>query len=338
MNVLYLKVKHLIALLLFAIFPTWFILESAKPHSCTIFTAVQGETILFGDNWDYHEDELIIGFYPPSTNGYGSVHLGYQDGKRQSYQRAVNDQGLAWAVNNIPRGKLTPHPEEPYSYIKDEFLYTILKKSATVEESLQIAQKFDFGDSMIVQIHIADTNGDAVVIGPGRDGEIAFTRKPAGEGYLLSTNFNLAIPEKGPVDFRWDTATSMLDSLSDSQTLSPDFAGEILNAVHLRTLTTHTLTSNVIDLKNGDIYIYYMSQYDEAVKLNIADELAKGQRVIETRSLFSDEIAEAGDASYHAFENRFFAAIAIVILAVLGLVGGGVVWITKKIKTRNKTV
>jgi hypothetical protein len=56
------------------------------------------------------------------------------------------------------------------------------------------------------------------VICPGRDGEIAYTRKPAGEGYLLSTNFNLAIPEKGPVDFRWDTASSMLDSLSESQT------------------------------------------------------------------------------------------------------------------------
>jgi hypothetical protein len=187
---------------------------------------------------------------------------------------------------------------------------------------------------MIAQIHIADANGDAVVIGPGRDGEIVFTRKPAGDGYLLSTNFNLAIPEKGPVDFRWDTATTKLETLGESQTLTTEFAGEILNAVHLRTLTTHTLTSNVIDLKNGDIYIYYMSQYDEAVKLNIVDELAKGQRIIETRTLFPNEITEAGDASYQAFETRFFAAIALVILTGSGLVGGGIVWTTKKIKTR----
>ena len=336
MNTLNLKTKILTALMLFAIFLTWFVLEITKPHSCTIFTAVQGETVLFGDNWDYHEGELVIGFYPPSTNSYGSVHFGYQDGERQSYQRAVNDQGLAWAVNSIPKGKLNLHPELPYSYIEDEFLYTILKKAATVEEALQIAQKFDFGDSMIAQIHIADISGDAVVIDPGLDGEIAFTRKPAGDGYLLSTNFNLAIPEKGPVDFRWDTATSMLETLGKSQTLTPEFGGEILNAVHLRTLTTHTLQSNVIDLKNGDIYIYYMSQYDEAVKLNIDDELAKGNRVIETRSLFSDEIAKAGDASYHAFETRFRVALVVVILVGLGLVGVGVAWITKKIKMRNK--
>jgi hypothetical protein len=336
MNSHNLKVKHLIALILFAIFPTWFVLESTKPHSCTIFTAVQGETVLFGDNWDYHEGDLIIGFFPPSRGSYGSIHFGYKKGDGQSYQRAVNDQGLAWAVNSVPKAKLNPHPEKPFSYTEDEFLYTISKQAATVEEAIRIARFFDFEGDLEVQIHIADASGDAVVIGPGRDGEIAFTRKPAGNGYLLSTNFNLAIPEKGPIDFRWDTATSMLDSLSESQTLTPEFAGEILNAVHLEMLTTHTLYSNVTDLKNGNIYIYYISQYDEAVKINIDDELAKGQRVIEARSLFPNEIAEAGDASYHAFETRFFAAIVIVILIGLRLLGGGILWITKKLKMNNK--
>jgi len=104
----------------------------------------------------------------------------------------------------------------------------------------------------------------------------------------------------------------------------------------LRTLTTHTLQSNVIDLKNGEIYIYYMSQYDESVKLNIAEELAKGQHVIETRSLFSDEIAKAGDASYHAFETRFKVAQVTVILVGLGMVGGGVMWIVKKLKMKKQ--
>jgi len=71
------------------------------------------------------------------------------------------------------------------------------------------------------------------------------------------------------------------------------------------------------------IYIYYRSQYDEAIKLNIANELAKGQHVIETRSLFLDEIAKAGDASHSKFESRFFAAISVVILIglVIGILG-----------------
>jgi hypothetical protein len=298
-----------------------FTLESAKSHSCTIFTAVQGDVVLFGDNWDYHEGDLIIGFYPPSSAGYGSIHFGFREGEKQSYQRVVNEQGLAWAVNSIPRAKLNPHPEKAFDYSKDEFLSTISKNAATVEEALRIAHNYDFGDSMIVQIHIADASGDVVVIGPGPDGEITFTRKPAGEGYLLSTNFNLATG-KGPIDFRWDTAVSMLETMRNGQILTPEFAGEILEAIHLKTLTTHTLYSNVIDLKKGDIYVYYMSQYNEAVKLNIAAELAKGQRVVNARDLFSTETADAGDKSYQKFETRFRAAqVGVITLASLLLVG-----------------
>jgi hypothetical protein len=317
------------------VFSIWFLYASLQPHSCTIFTAAQDETVLFGDNFDYHERDLVIGFYPRSATGYGSIHFGYIQGGGSdvspSYQRAVNDQGLAWAVNSIPRARLNPHPERTYSYEGDEFLHTILKQAATVEDAIRIARDFDFGDSMIVQIHIADAGGDAVVIGPGRDGEIAFTRKPAGNGYLLSTNFNLAIPEDGPVDFRWDTATAMLDKLRGSQSLTPEFAAGILEAVHLRTLTTHTLHSNVIDLKNGEIYMYYMSQYNQAIKLDIAGELAQGQRVVETRSLFPADTSQVGDASYHRFETRFHLVKAAVILIGLVLLGCLIVLVPEKL-------
>jgi hypothetical protein len=62
MKVLCLKISHVIALGLGALFITWFILESTGPYSCTIFTAVQGGTVLFGDNFDYHMADLVIGF------------------------------------------------------------------------------------------------------------------------------------------------------------------------------------------------------------------------------------------------------------------------------------
>ena len=232
---------------------------------------------------------------------------------------------------------MNPHPEKTYSYVEDEFLYTISKKAANVEDAIDIAQDFDFGDSMLVQIHIADSSGDAVVISPSLDGEIAFTRKPVDKGYLLSTNFNLAT-KKGPVDFRWDTARSMLETLRDRQTLTPEFAGKILNAVHLKSLTTHTLHSNVIDLKNGDIYIYYMSQYNEAARLNIAEELSKGQRIVETRDFFSPETAQAGDASFQKFKFRFAAAVVAVILTGLSLIGGVIVLVSKKLMERKSTI
>jgi len=103
--------------MLFAIFPAWFVLEITKPHSCTIFTAVQGETVLFGDNFDYHEGDLIIGYFPPSAEGYGSIHFGYLESKGStsytSYQRAVViltvlglvGGGVVWIVKKLKRTK-----------------------------------------------------------------------------------------------------------------------------------------------------------------------------------------------------------------------------------------
>jgi hypothetical protein len=330
------EIKHLIVIASLVIYSIWFLTESAKPQSCTIFTAAQGETVLFGDNFDYHEADLVIGFFPDSAAEYGSVHFGFRrsDGSI-NFERAVNSQGLAWAVNSIPHAKLNPHPEKTYSSVEDNYFDTINKRASTVEEAIRIAQKYDFGDSLVVQIHIADASGDAVVIGPSPDGEIAFTRKPVGEGFLLSTNFNLAIPDKGPKDFRYDTGTAMLEKLSTSQALTPEYAGEILNAVRLNNLTTYTLHSNVLDLKNGYIYIYYMSQYDEVVHLDISEELAKGERIIEARELFSPETADAGDAAYRRFETRFTATKITVILAILALIGGGITLVIKKVK-RNR--
>ena len=326
-----LKKYRITFLILFLVFPGWLFIESAKPHSCSIFTAVQGEAVLYGDNFDYHEGELVIGFFPTSSEGYGSVHFGYQKDEGQSFGRVVNDHGLAWAVNSVPKAKLNPHPERRYSNQQDNYFYTISKHAASVEEAIEIAQEFDFGDSLEVQVHIADASGDAVVIGPGQDGEIAFTRKPPGDGYLLSTNFNLATQE-GPVDFRWETANTMLEKLRDAELLTPEYAEEILNAIHLKTLTTHTLVSNVIDLKEGEIYIHYMSQYNETAKINIAEELQKGQRIVEMRTLFSAETAAAGDGSYQKFETRFYAAIAGVILTGTILIIGLVVLVVRRIR------
>ena len=44
--------------------------------SCTIFTAVQDDQVLYGNSEDQHNPDPVIGFFPPSSEGYGSVHFG----------------------------------------------------------------------------------------------------------------------------------------------------------------------------------------------------------------------------------------------------------------------
>jgi len=133
------------------------------------------------------------------------------------------------------------------------YLSTITQKAKTVEDAIQITHDFDFGNSMSLQIHIADVSGDAVVISAGPDEELAFTRKEFGDGYLISTNFNLAIPEKRKRCWRYEKAKSMLNEVFESDKLSYEGMGGILEAVHLESLTSYTLYSNVFDLKDKPV-------------------------------------------------------------------------------------
>ena len=124
--------------------------------------------------------------------------------------------------------------------------------------------------------------------------------------------------------------------LDKSIALTPEFAGEILEAVHLKILTTHTGYSNVNDLQNGNIYLYYMAQYDEVVTLDMAKELLKGQRVVEMRSLFAPNTVEAGDSSYLQFELRFRAAQVAAVAAGLALIVGVVAIVVKMLRGRQR--
>lgn len=308
--------------------------ELQRTNNCTIFTAVQGETVLFGNNEDYHYKDLVIGIFPPSVRGFGSIHFGYRRPNGNiSFDGAVNENGLAWDTNSTPNAKMNPHPEKPYYLGTENYLTKITKEAKSVEDAILLANKYYFGDVMKGQIHIADKSGNAVVISGGPGGEIAFTQKAPGDGYHLSTNFNLAT-NKGPLDFRWETGSSMLDALDSGVILTPSYAGEILEAVHLNTLTTYTLYSTVLDLKNNKIYIFYKSQFDEMVEIDMEEEFSKGERVVDMRDFFSPETVKAGDAAYQKFENRFKAAQIGVIVAGVLLLGGVIILVVRSVKRR----
>jgi hypothetical protein len=293
--------------------------------------------VLFANNEDWHSPDPLIAFFPASAEGFGSVHVGFRhsDGSIE-FGGAMNEQGLAWDINSLPKSALKPHPERLYSHETDDYLGTITKKAATVEEAIRIAHGFDFGDSMSLQIHIADALGDAVAISAGPVEEIAFTRKAPGNGHLVSTNFNLANPDNGTKGWRYETATSLLKAPSMSGELSMESVGDILEAVHLNTLTSYTLYSNILDLKNGRIYLSYLSQYGEWVDLDLAEELSKGERMVEMRDLFTADTVDAAQSAYRQFGTRFSIVKIAIAAAVLILVTGITVVVVKRLRRQRR--
>lgn len=148
-----------------------------------------------------------------------------------------------------------------------------------------------------------------MVVSPNMNGELAFTRKATGNGYLISTNFNLA----GGNDtdcWRYNTAASMMDTIDSKDELTIEFFRNILNAVHQEGSGVNTLYSNIFDLKNKIVYLYYFSQYDdEVVQLNVTEELDEGIPAnILMKNLFSQEVVRKATVKYELYRGRPFIA------------------------------
>ncbi len=270
-------------------------------NACTIFTASHGDVILFGNNEDYTNPKTHYWVIPSDEGKYGGVYFGFDDFIPQG---GVNEKGLSYDINGLPKAPLNLHAELPKP--DDWIVRVIMKKCGTVEEAIRMAKSYDWGDSLKWQIHLADSGGDAVVISAGPDGELAFSRKSTGDGYLVSTNFNLA-NRKNSYSYpcsRYDTASRMLDVIDPPKKLTVDYCRSILDAVHIEGASSNTLYSNVIDLKNSRIHLYYWHQWDEVVTLNIAEQLAKGSQRGRISDLFSSDTTKKASDEYQRYQKK----------------------------------
>jgi penicillin V acylase-like amidase (Ntn superfamily) len=256
--------------------------------ACTIFTILNDDKVLFGNNEDWYNPNTYIWFDLPEKNKFGGVYLGFDDFFPQG---GMNENGLCFDANALPKMALNNHPEllSPLKWI----VLHIIEECDNISQVIQIAQLYNWGTSMTYQVHFADASGDAVVISPGSDGEINFTRKNVGEGFLVSTNFNLGYPLNGWTPcWRYPIATEMLDDIDHEDNLTVVAIRDILNATHQKG-TYATKYSNIFDLVTQDIYIYQNHNFKEVVKLNLKDELAKGEeKYIRIEDLFTQQTTQ----------------------------------------------
>lgn len=272
------------------------------PGSCTIFTASYGNTVLFGNNEDYSNYNTYVWAVPSAKGKYGGVYLGFDNFFAQG---GINEKGLAYDFNALPEILLNPHPELLES---KEIIKSMHETCATVEEAIAFAKKYSWGNSISWQILLADATGDAAVMSGGPDGELAFTRKQKGDCYLVSTNFNRANPEntyRGCYPcWRYNKAVEMLEKITSNKDLTVDYFASILNAAHVESARSNTLYSNVFDLKNGKMYLYYWHQFDEVVSLDVDEEIRKQTNYTRIKDLFSEKTVKKAAHEHEQYRSN----------------------------------
>ena len=274
--------------------------DAKTNHSgCSIITISKGDSVFFGGNDDYINSDSYYWVEPGDSSKYGVIWIGTPDNPQQG----INEKGLAYDANGLPRFELKPHPERiPVPGEYHIFCMQIMHDCATVEEVIVWAGSHQRHPYMHDQLHFADATGDAVIISAGKDGELVFTRKPPGDGFLVSTNFNVANHSNsfGYPCWRYDKAHELLGPLLESKDpLSLRDATAIMDAVHVEKGSSWTIETMVADLVHGDVYIYYFFQYDRPVVLNVKDELSNPREPGPLSKLFPEDVQQEADRRYH---------------------------------------
>ena len=256
--------------------------------ACTGFTASNENLVLVGNNEDLSllaEPQLRI--IPPSENGYGRVVFYCRwpfpfDTGRYTAFGGLNDQGLFFDIYSTPYLRPTNPLNKP-TYTQDIFAYCI-RTCATVDEVVNVFDSYYIPYMDEIQGFFVDRTGNAVII----EGDDVIYKQG---NFQVVTNFLQSHPELGGYPcWRYETATSMLEGLTD---FSVDNFRDICEAAHvegipLPVFMLDTIYSNICDLNQGIMYLYFFHEYDHFVEIRLPDIFELGYQCYDVPSLFEN--------------------------------------------------
>jgi len=251
-----------------------FLLFNPLVSSCTVFH-VSNETYAFGgNNEDYSITDTNIYFYPSTGNTFGKVIVGYTGSYK--IQGGMNEKGLFW--DGLATQYLEVENSADKPYFNGHIIDYILDTCETCDEALYVLDQYNLKIFENAQILMGDKYGDSFII----EGDIIHKKS---EYYQLATNFYLSQHPDPPYPcWRYNTAIEMFEN-NPIDNLSVDFCASVLNAVHQEG-PYPTQYSNVYDLRNGLVQVYYNHNYNSVITFNLSDELKMGYHSYSIPELF----------------------------------------------------
>jgi len=282
--------KKLLLILIFHLFCLSAFTQEQVPSGCSVITISKDGSVFFGGNDDYINPDQYYWVEPGDSSRYGVIWIGLPDNPQQG----VNEKGLAYDSNGLPRFEVNPHTERmPVSgEYYHNYLMQIMHECSSVTEVIDWVNRHQRFPYMHDQMHFADKTGDAVIISAGKDGEMVFTRKTPGDGFLVSTNFNVANPANASEYpcWRYDKANELLEKLIEKgELLNYNDVTNVMEAIHQEG-ASWTIETLVADLVNGVIYLYYFYQYENPVIINVKAELANPREAGPLSRLFPEDV------------------------------------------------
>ena len=278
------------------------------PSSCTIFTVSRDGSTFFCNNEDEGLRHGRVWFIPESQEAYGIVLFGYGIYRNLLVPvGGMNAEGLCIDGTMVDETEVLLDPDKPDC--PGSYFIEMLRQCATVPEAKEWLRSYDLPLLNWQQGHIADRNGDVVVVGLDLNGALWMTNKS--EDYVITVNnINPAQGDDPSHSWRYDTASSMMDLMG---TPSVELCAEVLEAVQL----SSTMFSYIGDLPNRLLHLYSRADYDRVATLNITEELSKEAHSYDIERLVSQQSGLPSPADVPADLAGMILAASVIACSIL---------------------
>lgn len=252
-------------IILFAVF-----VSNSEVNACTAFYVKTKDRILVGNNEDGGNPETRIWIVPGENGTYGRMYFGFSD---LSAQGGINEKGLWFDAFGLPFKSVNTQGEIYAGDLQDK----LMAECATVNEVIELLKYYNRSPMTRYQWMFGDSKGNSVII----QGDTVILKH---RNYQIVTNFRQSVyPDgKGYDCPRYRIADDLLSSHSG---IDMDNVRNILSSTHSEGQDV-TLYSYIADLTNGLVYVYHFHNFENAVVLNVKNEISKGKHVYILSEMF----------------------------------------------------
>lgn len=235
-----------------------------SPQACTIFKAIEGDAVWAGNNEDWSNPNTRVWFLPAENGKHGMICFGFDNG---SIQGSMNTEGLFWDwVAGYQSDWKTDAGKLDYQGFLSE---KISRECATVDEAIAQYERYNEPNFSYARTMYADKSGASAIIGwiGGKVTAIKGTGKFQMLGYGEPKIKPLVKPES---------------------VFTMEFLINLLSAAHQEGAYP-TRYSNLYDLKRGCVSVYNSYNFKKGIKIDLKEELLKGQHQYELPALFVEK-------------------------------------------------
>ena len=258
---------------LIAIFLLINIIVPVNLHACTVIYAFKDGIIFGGNNEDWEDPITKMWIYPDKTGKHGWIKFGFGGGYPQG---GMNDQGLFWDATAGPYLEM-PLSEANKTLYPGSLMQKVTEECSNIAEACDIFKDYYCEDQYKAQYLVGDSFGHSMIV----EGDNIIKND---FGHQVLTNFYQSHPELGGYPcWRYETAKEQLDTC---QVINPFTIGTILAHTYQEGKYP-TQYSNIYDLKNGIVYLFYFHNFHEFIQINLLKEIERGFKEYSIPGLFS---------------------------------------------------